>query len=82
MDGHHKLIRYGLITHGAIDGFSRLIVYLNISNSIFSTKPLHYFEEAINELNVFPYRMKSDHGGENVLVADYVIHHRVPNAFL
>lgn len=27
-DGHHKLIRYGLITHGCVDGFSRTVIYL------------------------------------------------------
>ena len=27
-DGHYKLIRYGLITHGCVDGYSRAIIYL------------------------------------------------------
>ena len=27
LDGHHKLIRWKIITHGGIDGFSRLIMY-------------------------------------------------------
>lgn len=30
MDGHHKLIRYGLVTHGCIDGNSRVVIYLGI----------------------------------------------------
>ena len=50
MDGHHKLIRYGLITHGAIDGFSRYIVYLKIANSNHASKPLQYFLEAVDEI--------------------------------
>jgi hypothetical protein len=29
-DGHHKLIRYGLVTHGCVDGYSRTIIYLGI----------------------------------------------------
>jgi hypothetical protein len=28
MDGHHKLIRYGLVTHGCIDGHTRVVIYL------------------------------------------------------
>ena len=27
-DGHHKLIRYGLITHGCVDGNTRTIIYI------------------------------------------------------
>ena len=27
-DGHHSLISWGFVIHGAIDGYSRLIVYL------------------------------------------------------
>jgi hypothetical protein len=29
-DGHHKLIRYGLVTHGCVDVYSRTIIYLGI----------------------------------------------------
>ena len=25
IDGHHKLVRWGLVTHGGIDGYSRLV---------------------------------------------------------
>ena len=82
MDGHHKLIRYGLVTHGCIDGFSRFIVYLKIANSNSSTVPLQFFRNAVNELQTFPYRMRSDHGGGNALVADCVIYHRGPNSHL
>ena len=28
VDGHHKLIRWKIVIHGGIDGFSREIVYL------------------------------------------------------
>ncbi|XP_064391074.1 uncharacterized protein LOC135338911 [Halichondria panicea] len=33
LDGHHKLIRWRLVTHGGIDGYSRLIVYLHCSSN-------------------------------------------------
>ena len=31
IDGYHKLIRWRLVIHGAIDGYSRLIMFLNVS---------------------------------------------------
>ena len=33
IDGHHKLIRYGLITHGGVDGCSRVITYMRLNNN-------------------------------------------------
>ena len=33
VDGHHKLIRWRLVTHGGIDGYSQMIVYLKCSNN-------------------------------------------------
>ena len=38
--------------------------------------------EAVNEMKTFPYRMRSDYGGENVKVADCVIQHRGPGSHL
>ena len=32
-DGHHKLVRWGLVTHGGIDGYSRLVFYLQCSGN-------------------------------------------------
>ena len=32
-DGYHKLIRWKIIIHGGIDGFSRLITYLHASTN-------------------------------------------------
>lgn len=31
LDGYHKLIRWRLVIHGAIDGYSRLITFLKVS---------------------------------------------------
>lgn len=72
MDGHHKLIRYGMITHGCIDGFTRAITWLCVANDNIATTPLRCFHQAIQVLGV-PSRMRGDYGGENVLVADAMI---------
>ena len=78
MDGHHKLIRYGMVTHGCIDGRTRTITWIQIANDNLATTPLRCFREAIKEYGV-PSRMRGDYGGENVLVADAMIQLRGTN---
>lgn len=82
MDGHHKLIRYGMITHGMIDGFSRCIIYLRIADNNLSSTPLEFMKDGVREANFIPYRVRGDKGGENVKVADFMIHHRGHNSFI
>ena len=52
IDGYHKLIRWKLVIHGGIDGYSRVIVFLACGNnnradtvlrSLFSQACLKYF---------------------------------------
>ena len=33
LDGHHKLIRWKFVTHGAIDGYSRTVIYLKCADN-------------------------------------------------
>ena len=33
MDGHHKLVRWRMVIHGAIDGFSRAVMFLKCSTN-------------------------------------------------
>ena len=49
IDGYHKLIRWGLVIHGGIDGYSRLITFLRVSNNNRSETVLGAFLEAIDE---------------------------------
>jgi len=48
-DGHHKLIRYGLVTHGCIDGDTRLIIYLRICDNNKSETVLEIFIDGCKE---------------------------------
>ena len=66
IDGHHSLINLGFVIHGAIDGFSRLIVYLHCSNNNRRDTVLNLFNEALEQYGV-PSRIRTDKGGENVL---------------
>ena len=66
-DGHHKLIKYRLVIHGAIDGFSRLITYLKCSDNNRAETVHTLFLSAIREYGC-PLRIRTDRGGENVQV--------------
>ncbi len=72
IDGHHKLIRWRFVIHGGIDGFSRLIVYLRCSTNNRAATVMTEFYNATTEYRV-PSRVRSDKGGENVLVCHYMV---------
>ncbi|XP_016089769.1 uncharacterized protein [Sinocyclocheilus grahami] len=68
MDGNMRLIRWGLVIHGAIDGYSRLITYLNCNTDNRAVTVLTQFLKATCVYGL-PSRVRSDHGGENTQVA-------------
>ena len=47
IDGHHKLIRWRIVIHAGIDGFSRLPVYLKASTNSTSGTVLNHFLGAV-----------------------------------
>ncbi len=59
LDGYHKLIRWGLVIHGGIDGYSRLITYPRVSTNNRSGTVLKCFLEAVHEYGL-PSRVRSD----------------------
>lgn len=68
IDGLHCLVRWRIVIHGCIDGYSRKIMYLQASNNNRAKTVLDLFLEATKE-NGWPSRVRSDKGGENVDVA-------------
>uniref|UniRef100_A0A8C6PT05 Integrase catalytic domain-containing protein n=1 Tax=Nothobranchius furzeri TaxID=105023 RepID=A0A8C6PT05_NOTFU len=64
IDGNHKLIRWRIVIHGGIDGFSRLVVFLSASNNNRSSTVLSSFMSAVVSYGV-PSRVRTDRGGEN-----------------
>ena len=65
IDGNHKLIRYRLVIHCAIDGYSRLITFLQCSDNNRSQTVMQLFNEATNVFGM-PKHVRTDHEGENV----------------
>ena len=74
IDGNHKLVRWRIVIHGGIDGFSRIPVYLVASCNNRSQTVLGYFLAAAEKYGL-PSRVRSDKGGENVLVCEYMLRH-------
>ena len=75
IDGYHKLIRWKIVIHGCIDGFSRLILYLKAATNNRATTVLSAFQSAVQEYGI-PSRVRMDKGGENILVSQYMIERR------
>ncbi len=62
------------ITGGGIDGYSRMIVYLRCSDNNRAATVFEGFREAILSYGL-PSRVRSDRGGENVDVANFMLQH-------
>ena len=74
IDGHHKLIRWHIVIHGGIDGFSRLPVCLKASTNNTSGTVLKHFLGAVASFGL-PSGVRCDKGGENVWVSEYMLSH-------
>ena len=73
-DGYHKLIRWGIVIHGAVDGYSRLPVYLKVASNNKAVTILNWFLGAIMEYGL-PSRIRCDKGGEKTLVSQFMLSH-------
>ena len=75
VDGNHKLIRWKLVVHGAIDGYSRMIPFLYCSMNNRAETVYRLFQNAISIFGL-PKRVRTDGGGENVDVWAHMSQHR------
>ena len=69
IDGYDKLKPFGVAIHGAIDGYSRRILWLNSSLSNNNPKIIaNSYLCCIKKLNLIPRVVRGDRGTENLIV--------------
>lgn len=71
VDSNHKMIRWRFVIHAGIDGHSRLITYMQCSNNNRADTVMESFLKATQEFGI-PSRIRSDLGGENVRIWDFM----------
>lgn len=77
IDGNHKLVRWGFVIHGGIDGFSRLVSFLAVATNNKAESMTKAFMTGCRDFGV-PSRVRSDHGLENVGVGAFMLSYRGP----
>jgi len=71
LDGYDKLKPFGFAIHGAIDGYSRRILWLEVGPSNNNPRIVAtYFLETVRQLGGSPVRCRCDLGTENVLLEE------------
>ena len=69
IDGHDKLKLFGFSLHGCIDGFSRRLIWLEVSSS--NKKPEiigKFYLDAVRQLQSIPKKLKADDGTEHAII--------------
>ena len=75
IDENHKLVRWRMVVHCGIDGFSRMIVYLNCLANNKATTVLQLFDSAVKKYGLLS-RVRSDSGTENYEIGRYMLERR------
>ena len=69
IDGHDKLKPFGFSIHGCIDGFSRRLIWLEVSTTNKNPEVIaQYYLDAVRQNGGVPQKIRSDDGSENSLI--------------
>ena len=71
IDGNDKLKKWGFCIHGAVDGFSRKIIWLKVATT--NNDPLvvaNYYLDHVKIVKIVPKLVRMDRGSENIYVED------------
>ena len=70
LDGYDKLKPYGFAIHGAIDGWSRKVLWLYVGRSNNDPRIVSsLYLNCVSDLNLLPRLVRTDRGSENVIIA-------------
>ena len=75
VDGYHKLIRWKIVIHGGIDGYSRVVTHLRAATNNSALTAFLAFTQGVESYGL-PSRVRTDYGGENVLIAEHMVERR------
>ncbi len=67
-------IRWRFVIHGGIDGYSRMVVFIHCSTNNKAETVFNLFEYAVQAYGL-PSRVRTDKGGENVRIAQFMLSH-------
>ena len=69
IDGHDKLKPFGFSLHGRTDGFSRRLIWLEVSSSNKKAEVLgKFYLDAVRQLQSIPKKLKADDGTEHAII--------------
>ena len=69
IDGHNKLKPFGFSVHGCIDGFSRKLIWLEVTSSNKEPEIIsQYYLKAVKRLKGVPKKIKADDCNEHSLI--------------
>ena len=67
-------IRWRFVIHAGIDGYSRMVVFIHCSTNNRAETVFNLFESAVHAYGL-PSRVRTDKGGENVRIAEFMLSH-------
>ncbi len=81
IDGNHKPIRWKSVVHGAMDGFSRMLMFLQCCHNNQAETVMDLYSTAISK-HGRPFHIQTDHRGKNVRIWEDMREHRDENSVL